>query len=641
MRTIIRNNYDPHTGDYHERIIQDEAREKTWLFDCDGVYLDITAGRGDTKVVNELGDSEVDATSQKLVTDELGKKQDTLVAGDNITIEGNVISAGGGSYTAGYGLTLTGTEFAANTSVLATQTDLAGKQNALTTGQLAAVNSGIDSTKVGQIATNTTSITTINGKIPAQATSSNQLADKDFVNSSIATNTANFIGTFNSVAELEAYSGTVTNNDYAFVIVTDAQGNTAYDRYKYNGSTSTWLFEYELNNSSFTADQWASINSGITSGDVTKLSGIAAGAEVNVQSNWNESDTNSDAYIQNKPTIPTVNNATLTITQNGTSAGTFTANASTDATIALTDTTYSAFTGATASTAGVAGLVPAPAAGDESKVLKGDGTWAVFEGGIKTLTTEDYDYPSSDPRAVDFKNLAPGYYIISSGLNVYAYNSEYTIPGGSNLIVSNMQGTSSKAFVTWTSGDNVNLMTVDGLSRWSSTNLLKAKDVVNNLTSTSTGAPLSAAQGKILKDLIDSIAIRGAGAPTTSTVGTVGQLYEDGTNGDLYQLKSIDITVTPNTYNWEEVGGGGATETLTIATSDWAALASSDPYDYSATVTAATTIGANSLVELINDQAVLFATHGFAIGAISGQSVTIYSVGQPAASVSLKINVKG
>ena len=34
----------------------------------------------------------------------------------------------------------------------------------------------------------------------------------------------------------------------------------------------------------------------------TKLNGIAAGAEVNVQSDWNETDTSSDAYIQNKPT---------------------------------------------------------------------------------------------------------------------------------------------------------------------------------------------------------------------------------------------------------------------------------------------------------------------------------------------------
>ena len=35
-----------------------------------------------------------------------------------------------------------------------------------------------------------------------------------------------------------------------------------------------------------------------------KLDGIASGAEVNVQANWNESDTSSDSYIQNKPSIP-------------------------------------------------------------------------------------------------------------------------------------------------------------------------------------------------------------------------------------------------------------------------------------------------------------------------------------------------
>lgn len=41
-----------------------------------------------------------------------------------------------------------------------------------------------------------------------------------------------------------------------------------------------------------------------TDADVTKLSGIEAGAEVNVQANWNESDSSSDSFIQNKPTIP-------------------------------------------------------------------------------------------------------------------------------------------------------------------------------------------------------------------------------------------------------------------------------------------------------------------------------------------------
>ena len=60
----------------------------------------------------------------------------------------------------------------------------------------------------------------------------------------------------------------------------------------------------------------------MSAADKTKLNGIAAGAEVNVQSDWNVTDSNSDAFIKNKPSIPTVylKNAsvsgnTLTITK--------------------------------------------------------------------------------------------------------------------------------------------------------------------------------------------------------------------------------------------------------------------------------------------------------------------------------------
>ena len=98
-----------------------------------------------------------------------------------------------------------------------------------------------------------------------------------FVNSSIATNTANYISNngnpFTSVEQLNAYTGTVTNNDYAFVNGIDSDGNTYYDRYKatVKGSSVTWSLEYRLNNSSFTAAQWSAINSGITSVLVTKI----------------------------------------------------------------------------------------------------------------------------------------------------------------------------------------------------------------------------------------------------------------------------------------------------------------------------------------------------------------------------------
>lgn len=61
----------------------------------------------------------------------------------------------------------------------------------------------------------------------------------------------------------------MTLNDYAFVIRTDTVGQTFYDRYKWNGSS--WLFEYSINNSGFTAAQYAAINSGITEGKVQEM----------------------------------------------------------------------------------------------------------------------------------------------------------------------------------------------------------------------------------------------------------------------------------------------------------------------------------------------------------------------------------
>lgn len=120
-------------------------------------------------------------------------------------------------------------------------------------------------------------IDAIEAKIPSAASASNQLADKNFVNSSIATNTATFKGTYNSLAELQAVTG-ATNNDYGFVIEYDEQGNEYYDRYKYNGTA--WVFEYKIESTPFTAEQWAAIQSGITSGDVQKLAALPTKAQL-------------------------------------------------------------------------------------------------------------------------------------------------------------------------------------------------------------------------------------------------------------------------------------------------------------------------------------------------------------------------
>ena len=54
-------------------------------------------------------------------------------------------------------------------------------------------------------------------------------------------------------------------------------------------------------------------------------------------------------------------------------------------------------TGATASTEGASGLVPAPKAGDENKVLKGDGTWGEASSSVRVI----YD-AQSEELSLDF-----------------------------------------------------------------------------------------------------------------------------------------------------------------------------------------------------------------------------------------------
>lgn len=83
---------------------------------------------------------------------------------------------------------------------------------------------------------------------------------------------------------------------------------------------------------------------------------------------------NLDDAIRTIP-VSSPNDGVLTITQNGVTIQTFSADQATNVTAALTDTTYSNFTGATSSVAGAAGLVPAPTTADPDKYLKGDGSW--------------------------------------------------------------------------------------------------------------------------------------------------------------------------------------------------------------------------------------------------------------------------
>lgn len=130
-----------------------------------------------------------------------------------------------------------------------------------------------------------------------------------------------------------------------------------------------------------------------TTGDYTDLLNKPTIPAAQVNSDWNA--ISGVAQILNKPTIPTVNDATISVTQNGVSVGSFTLNQASGDTIALTDTTYSVMTGASAGDAGANGLVPAPAAGDQGKFLQGDGTWATVDA-LPAQTGHSGEYLTTD-----------------------------------------------------------------------------------------------------------------------------------------------------------------------------------------------------------------------------------------------------
>lgn len=94
-------------------------------------------------------------------------------------------------------------------------------------------------------------------------------------------------------------------------------------------------------------------------------------------------------------TPPTANNPSITISQNGTIKGKFTLNQSDSETIALTDTTYSVFTGATTTAAGTSGLVPAPTSGQSTRYLCSDGEWSIPTGSIYKGSTAISVKPST------------------------------------------------------------------------------------------------------------------------------------------------------------------------------------------------------------------------------------------------------
>ena len=112
----------------------------------------------------------------------------------------------------------------------------------------------------------------------------------------------------------DIYKVTIIVNSAEMPIIFLYKGNDAWITTAVKDTNGNYTEDfYQITNKALTADDLTALHAvidesyvhtdnNLTNALLEKLNGIAAGAEVNVQSDWNEADENSDAFIKNKPT---------------------------------------------------------------------------------------------------------------------------------------------------------------------------------------------------------------------------------------------------------------------------------------------------------------------------------------------------
>lgn len=301
------NLYIPLTPDlsgYQEKITSNNKLDSDLVDDSNSTNKFVTAedktnwnGKQDalsqtqTNAVNSGITSELVgqiSTNQSNITSLQSTKQDNLTAGTNIQINNNEISATDTTYSAGNGLNLDGTKFSVDTTVI---------QEKLSQTQQAAVDSGIDSTKVGQIATNNTNIGNIQAVIPVEATSNNQLSDKASAVGSIelSINSSTYVVTLQAKnvngenignaqtidlpLESVVVSGSYDDNTKKVILTLQSGSTIEFSIADLVSGLQTEITSENKLSADLVED--GITNKVYTATEQTKLSGIEAGAEVN------------------------------------------------------------------------------------------------------------------------------------------------------------------------------------------------------------------------------------------------------------------------------------------------------------------------------------------------------------------------
>ena len=247
--------------------------------------------------------------------------------------------------------------------------------------------------------------------------------------------------------------------------------------------------------------------------------------------------------------------------------------------ISATDTTYSDFTGTDGTTAGTAGLVPAPTTTDGDKYLKGDGTWETVQAGptvVQTAGTSTTDVMSQNAvTSMVYADPATRYKVRITNDQSAIENNAIAIGRSATNVWENSIGIGYSASAS--SKEGVALGHSARISNALGGIALGAYSRANsqgemNIGSTNTSYGYNSSNYRLLSGLYDpqsahdaatkgycdnAIINGGTTAPTTATVGAVGTQYTyvdtTGTHtAHLCVCTEIDTT-DPSTpvYTWQ------------------------------------------------------------------------------------------
>lgn len=261
------------------------------------VNADWLAVSGDAEILNKP-DLSIYATQT-----DLSGKQDTLTAGDNITITNNVISATAAPQLNSDWDATSGVQEILNKpdlSIYATQAELADKQDTLTAGDnISIVNNVISAASQLNADWNATSGVQ---EILNKPTNLVQDANYHHTDNNFTTSEKTKLAGIQAGAEQNVQSDWNQTDTSADDFIKNKPVIPEIPPMKeLVAGNGIGLVETEFDVTISAATQ---TDNNFTDAYKNKLDGIASGAEVNVQSDWSVTNTSSDAYIRNKPSIP-------------------------------------------------------------------------------------------------------------------------------------------------------------------------------------------------------------------------------------------------------------------------------------------------------------------------------------------------